>query len=39
MKNKLVVVLSVVIIGVLLFSVLFFLRNNEPEINYTEDEV
>lgn len=39
MKNKLVVVLSVVIIGVLLFSVLFFLRNNEPEINYTEDEL
>lgn len=39
MKNKVVIIFSVVIIGVLLVSVLLFLRNDNPEIDYSKDEV
>ena len=39
MKNKVVVFFSIVVIGIILLSVLLFLRNDKPTINLTEDEI
>ena len=39
MKNKVVVIFSIVVIGIILVSVLLFLRNDKPKINLTEDEI
>ena len=39
MKNKLIVVFSIIIVGIVLMSVIFILRNNDVEVNYTQDEI
>lgn len=39
MKNKVVIIFSVFILGIVMISVLLFLKNDNGDVQYTEDEV
>lgn len=39
MKNKLIIILSVILVGVVLGLVILFMKNDDNKINYTNDEI
>ena len=39
MKNKISIIISIIVVGLMLVGILLFIKNDNHEINYTEDEI